>query len=86
MLSTEYQPVLSILKWGNSQGVRLTTDVLRRARLGVSDQVVIHSEPGRIVIELAKPKVLLANLLAKISESEPLELVDFGDAVGRELP
>lgn len=86
MLSNEYPPSLSILKWGNSQGVRLTTDVLRRARLGVSDQVVIHSQPGRIVIELAKPKVLLADLLAKMSEGQALELVDFGDAVGRELP
>jgi antitoxin component of MazEF toxin-antitoxin module len=86
MLSTEYQPSVSILKWGNSQCVRLTTDVLRRAKLGVSDQVVIHSEPGRIVIELAKPKVLLADLLAKIPEGQALALVDFGDAVGREQP
>ena len=66
--------------------MRLTTDVLRRAKLGVSDQVVIHSEPGRIVIEPAKPKVVLADLLAKIPDGQPLELVDFGGAVGRELP
>ena len=86
MLCTDYQPTASILKWGNSQGVRLTTDVLRRAKLGVSDQVVIHSEPGRIVIEQAKPKVVLSALLAKIPDGQSLELLDFGGAVGRELP
>lgn len=86
MLSTEYQRTASILKWGNSQGVRLTTDVLRRAKLGVSDQVVIHSEPGRIVIEQARPKVALADLLAKMPDGQALDLVDFGGAVGRELP
>ena len=46
----------SILKWGNSQGVRLTMDVLRTAKIGVAEQVVINAEPGRIVIEKPDPK------------------------------
>ena len=86
MGATTYRSSVSILKWGNSQGVRLTTDVLRRAKLEVSDQVVIHSEPGRIVIEPARPKVVLADLLAKIPQGSGLELVDYGRAFGRELP
>ncbi len=61
-------------------------DLPRSAKLGVSDQVVIHPEPGRIVIEQARPKVVLADLLAKIPRGSGLELLDYGRAVGRELP
>jgi antitoxin MazE len=81
-----YSSVASISKWGNSQGVRLANDVLRHAKLSLSDQVVIRSEPGRVVIEKAKPKYVLADLLAQIPEGETLALVDYGRAMGRELP
>jgi antitoxin MazE len=81
-----YSSVASISKWGNSQGVRLANDVLRHAKLSLSDQVVIRSEPGRVVIEKAKPKYVLEDLLAQMPEGETLALVDYGRAVGLELP
>ena len=80
-----YASVASISKWGNSQGVRLANDVLRHAKLSVADQVVIRSEPGRVVIEKAKPKYVLADLLAQMPDGETLALVDYGRAIGREL-
>jgi antitoxin component of MazEF toxin-antitoxin module len=76
----------SILKWGNSQGVRLTADLLRKAQLEVADPVRIYFEKGRIVIEAEKPKVNLSQLLAQIPEGGALDLVDYGPSVGRELP
>ncbi len=75
-----YSSVASISKWGNSQGVRLTNNVLRHAKLSLSDQVVIRSEPGRVVIEKAKPKYVLADLLAQMPKGETLTLVDCGCA------
>lgn len=75
----------SILKWGNSQGVRLTSDLLRKAQLSVADPVQIYFEKGRIVIEAAQPKVNLSQLLAQMPEGASLDLVDYGSSVGREL-
>ena len=76
----------SILKWGNSQGVRLTADMLRQAQLQVADPVHIFHEKGRIVIEAVKPKVSLSHLLSQIPDEGGIDLVDYGPSVGRELP
>ena len=76
----------SILKWGNSQGVRLTSDMLRQAQLQVADPVRIFHEKGRIVIEAVKPKISLSQLLAQMPNDGGIDLVDYGPSVGRELP
>ena len=76
----------SILKWGNSQGVRLTTEMLRQAQLQVADPVRIFHEKGRIVIEAVKPKINLSQLLAQMPDEGSIDLVDYGPSVGRELP
>ena len=76
----------SILKWGNSQGVRLTSDMLRQAQLQVADPVRIFHEKGRIVIEAVKPKISLNQLLAQMPNDGGIDLVDYGPSVGRELP
>lgn len=75
----------SIVKWGNSQGVKLTSDLLRQARLQVADPVRIFHEKGRIVIEAVKPKVSLSQLLAQIPDGDGIDLVDYDPRVGREL-
>lgn len=76
----------SILKWGNSQGVRLTSDILRQAQLQVADPVRIFHEKGRIVIEAVTPKVSLKQLLAQMPDNDRIGLVDYGESVGREVP
>ncbi len=86
MASTLAHRQASILKWGNSQGVRLTSDMLRQAQLQVADPVRIFHEKGRIVIEAVKPKVSLSGLLAQMPDGDVLDLVDYGPSVGRELP
>jgi antitoxin component of MazEF toxin-antitoxin module len=76
----------SILKWGNSQGVRLTADLLRKVQLQVADPVRIFHEKGRIVVEAVNPKVSLSQLLAQIPDGDGIDLVDYGPRVWRELP
>ena len=56
----------------------------RTPKINAPDPVVIKAEPGRIVIEKARPKVLLADLLAKIPPGAPFELVDYGAPEGNE--
>jgi antitoxin MazE len=44
-----------IVRVGNSRGIRLPKPLLDRA--GLADEVELHAEPGRIVIEsVAKPR------------------------------
>ena len=76
----------SILKWGNSQGIRLTMEMLRTAKIDVSEPVVVKAEPGRIVIEKARPRIVLADLLARIPAGAQFELVDYGVPEGNEAP
>ena len=47
-----------VTKWGNSQGLRLSQELLRSANLAVGDPVEISLEQDRIVIARApKPKL-----------------------------
>ena len=86
MIATTTHRQTSILKWGNSQGVRLTADMLRQAQLQVADPVRIFHEKGRIVIEAVKPKISLNQLLAQMPNDRGIDLVDYGPSLGRELP
>lgn len=61
-------------------------DMLRTAKIDISEPIVIKAEPGRIVIEKARPKVLLADLLARIPAGTQFGLVDYGVSQGNELP
>ena len=74
----------AIVKWGNSNAVRIPLPHLRRAKLAENDPISITSEAGCITIRAARPKVLLADLLANIPDGENFPLVDYGRAVGNE--
>lgn len=74
----------AIAKWGNSQAVRLTADILRQAEFDVSEPVRIIAEQGRITIEPLRKKVDLNDLLNQITDGTGLELISFGKPVGRE--
>jgi antitoxin MazE len=61
--------VSRVQKWGNSQGLRLSKDVLELASLAVGDEVEIVVGAGEIVVKKAKvskPKFDLAELVARI--------------------
>jgi len=75
----------AIVKWGNSRAVRLSLPHLRRAKLSENDPITITSEAGCITIRAARPKVVLADLLAQIPDGETFPLVDYGRAVGNEI-
>ena len=47
-----------VVKWGNSQGVRIPRRLLRDAGIGVSDDVAIVAKNNAIIIRLADKKAL----------------------------
>ena len=74
-----------VKKWGNSQGLRLSQELLRLANLAVGDPVDISIDDDRIVItKLAAPRVKLSDLLARMPKDYRPHEVDSGPPVGLE--
>ncbi len=76
-----------IQKWGNSQGLRLSKNLLADAQLDIGDEVHIHVKDGVMIVAPAKRKhgcYRLEDLVARIPESYRSREVDWGKPVGRE--
>ena len=76
----------SITAWGNSHGVRIPREVLETADIAPESEVTISAEAGRIVIEPARRKPTLDELLARMRPGDRHEEVDYGAPRGREVP
>ena len=77
-----------IHKWGNSQGLRLTKNLLADAQLGVGDEVDIRVKDGVMIVKPAKKirgKYRLKDIVARIPEKYQIGEVDWGDTVGKEV-
>jgi antitoxin MazE len=76
-----------IQKWGNSQGIRLTKNLLADAQLEVGDEVDIGVKDGIMIVTPVKKirgKYNLKDLVARIPENYQTGEVDWGDSVGKE--
>jgi len=77
-----------IQKWGNSQGLRLTKNLLADAQLDVGDEVDISVKDGIMIVAPAKMirgKHNLKDLVARIPKNYQTEEVDWGESVGKEV-
>jgi antitoxin MazE len=73
-----------LMKWGNSQGVRLPKAVLEAMRLKSGDRVTVAVKNGNIVISPARGKYSLKELLDGITARNLHGEIATGAAVGRE--
>jgi antitoxin MazE len=80
--------VARIQRWGNSQGIRLSRELLSTARIQVGDAVDVTVQEGSLVVtpvRMVRGRVELAELVKRIpADYEPEEL-DWGPPVGREV-
>lgn len=77
-----------IQKWGNSQGLRLTKNLLTDAQLGVGDEVDISVKDGIVIVKPTKTirgKHNLKDLVARIPKNHQKGEVDWGEPVGKEV-
>lgn len=75
-----------IKKWGNSPALRLSSAIMKSAKLNVDQEVTIHIQRGKIVIEPSiQSEFVLNDLIAQISKENLHTEVDFGNPVGREI-
>ncbi|GAB4360522.1 MAG: AbrB/MazE/SpoVT family DNA-binding domain-containing protein [Cyanophyceae cyanobacterium] len=80
--------ITKIQKWGNSQGLRLSRDLLADVRIAVGDAVEVRVHEGSIVITPARRvrgRLDLEQLVARIPEDYQPEELDWGAPVGREV-
>jgi antitoxin MazE len=79
--------IAKIQKWGNSQGLRLSKELLCDAELNVGDSVEVAVRQGTLVVTPTR-RVRgghdLRDLVARIPKDYKPEEVDWGPPVGRE--
>ena len=92
-ISTNYATQTTIKKWGNSQGIRLSKEILLQMDLKENDTIGIDIYDGKMVIEkINKPKYLNLQERLEAFYKRPIEEiyvestqeVDVGDPVGDE--
>jgi len=74
--------------WGNSQGLRLSKQVLADANISVGDEVDVAVQDGRIVVtplKRTRGKVSLRSLVARIPKDYRPQEIDWGEPTGREV-
>ena len=79
----------TISKWGNSKGVRVPAEILKKAQVDLNDMLYFDvDESGRIIMsKVPTPKEGTIEYLFKdySGESFKTELVDLGEPAGSEL-
>ena len=80
--------VTKIQPWGNSQGLRLSRQVLEDARLAVGDQVDVTARDGLIVVapvRRVRGKRSLQDLVSRIPKNYKSRETDWGQPAGKEV-
>jgi antitoxin MazE len=79
--------ITKVQKWGNSQGLRVSKEVLEKAQITLGDEVQVSVRGGRIIVEpliKVRGRHKLKDLLAKIPKSYRAEEIGWGSPVGKE--
>lgn len=80
--------VTKIQKWGNSQGLRVSREVLEQVHAAVGDAVDVRVQKGAILIQPIKRlrgKYALRQLTAQMPKNYKPGAEEWGKAVGREV-
>jgi antitoxin MazE len=74
-----------LVKWGNSQAVRIPKAVVEQARLQEGDELKIEVQEGRITIESVSPKLTIESLVEGITRKNQHPEQNWSKAVGKEV-
>jgi len=77
-----------VKKWGNSQGIMLSKQLLKESQIQVGDSVELLARRGQVIIKATKAdprgRYDLKDLMAKVPKNYKPEEVGFGVPVGGE--
>lgn len=76
-----------IQKWGNSQGLRISKEILEQSKLMVGDPVEVIVENGVVLIRRfnEKKKYNLEKMVSEISQDYTVSETDWGNPTGKEV-
>ena len=77
-----------VQKWGNSQGLRLTKELLADAQMNVGDEVEVLVQEGTLVVtplRRVRGRIDLAELVSRIPAGYQAEELDWGPPAGNEV-
>jgi len=80
--------VTKVQKWGNSQGLRITRQVLEDAGIQIGDEVDVTARDGFILIapvRRVRGKLSLQELVSRIPNEYRSSEVEWGKPVGKEV-
>ena len=78
-------PIITIQKWGNSQGIRIPKSILKAINWKANEELSIYTENDKIIIEPAKKRKNIVELFENYDgEYKPVEM-EWGDPVGEEI-
>lgn len=80
--------ITKIQKWGNSQGLRLSKELLSDVDIGVGDEVAVAARKGVLVVRpvrRVRGRHDLRKLVTRISRKYTPKELDWGPPVGREV-
>jgi antitoxin MazE len=80
--------VTKVQRWGNSQGLRITRQVLEDAGIEVGDEVDVTARDGVILIapvRRVRGKQSLQELVSRIPKDYMVSEVEWGKPVGKEV-
>lgn len=79
--------VLTISKWGNSQGIRFPKDLLEKLHAKVGSTLNVEYQDGKVIIEPIEvhKKYDIHELCKNITPEDKPEEVNWGKAEGNEI-
>ncbi len=80
--------LVKIQKWGNSQGLRISKNLLSEAQLDVGDEVDIRVKEGIMLVAPAKKirgRYCLKDLVERIPKGYKPSEVEWGESTGKEI-
>jgi antitoxin MazE len=75
----------TIVKWGNSLGLRIPQSIAEQVKLSEGSQVVLEVSEGNLIVKPKRKKHSLDQLLAGITPENLHYETDTGEAVGNEV-
>jgi antitoxin MazE len=75
----------SVARWGNSLAVRLPRSLAEDAHLSEGSDITLTAESGRIIVETARPRYALDDLLAQMKPEHRRGEVEWGEPAGGEV-
>ena len=76
--------LVKVQRWGNSQGLRLSKQLLEQANIAVGEDIEIVAKKGQIILKKTR-RFDLAEMVSRMPKDYQVQEESFGKPVGKEV-